>query len=87
VRNWTEEERKKQSEAIKRWKPWEKSTGPKTEEGKDSCSVNAIKHGRRCRIDDEYRQLLRMNREFVRLVNRIAAEGDAKLLRKTNRLL
>ena len=30
---------------IKKWKPWEKSTGPKTEEGKRVVSQNAFKGG------------------------------------------
>lgn len=42
---WTPERRKKQSEMIKAWKPWEKSTGPKTEAGKAVSSKNAEKHG------------------------------------------
>jgi len=44
---WTEERRQKQSEAIRRWKPWEQSTGPKTEMGKHTASGNSLKHGRR----------------------------------------
>lgn len=32
---------------IKSWKPWEKSTGPKTQEGKEVCKMNAEKHGMR----------------------------------------
>lgn len=42
---WTQERRQKQSEAIKRWKPWEKSTGAKTPEGKEKSKMNAYKHG------------------------------------------
>ena len=38
---WTAERRKRQSEAILRWKPWEKSTGPKSPEGKATVSGNA----------------------------------------------
>ncbi|QPK63532.1 hypothetical protein IVG45_00670 [Methylomonas sp. LL1] len=38
---WTPERRKKQSEAILRWRPWDKSTGPKTAEGKTRSSMNA----------------------------------------------
>jgi len=40
---WTDERRAKQAEAIRRWKPWERSTGPKTEEGKAASSRNAYK--------------------------------------------
>lgn len=42
---WTEERRKKQSEAIKSWKPWKQSTGAKTKAGKDVSKMNAFKHG------------------------------------------
>ena len=42
---WTEEARAKQAEQIKSWKPWLKSTGPKTEKGKTTSSMNALKTG------------------------------------------
>ena len=41
ARIWTLEQRQRQSEAIKRWKPWEQSTGPKSPEGKAAVSGNA----------------------------------------------
>ena len=44
---WTPERRKRQAEMIKNWKPWEQSTGPKTEEGKAASSRNAWKGGTR----------------------------------------
>ena len=31
---WTPERRARQAELIRQWRPWEKSTGPKTEAGK-----------------------------------------------------
>jgi len=40
---WTPERRAKQAEAVRLWKPWEKSTGPRTEEGKAKSSRNADK--------------------------------------------
>ena len=46
MNGWTEERRQKQSEAIRRWKPWEQSTGPKSEQGKRAASRNSLKHGR-----------------------------------------
>ena len=47
MRRWTVEERKKQSELIRKWKPWECSTGPKSKEGKERSRENAYKHGAR----------------------------------------
>lgn len=41
--SWTPERRAKQAEAIRRWQPWSKSTGPRTEEGKARSSRNADK--------------------------------------------
>lgn len=38
---WTPERRARQAEAIQRWKPWDKSTGPRTDEGKKSSRKNA----------------------------------------------
>ena len=45
MRKWTAEERARQAELIRAHKPWEKSTGPKTQAGKDASSRNATTHG------------------------------------------
>ena len=45
MRHWTPEERLKQSQLIQSWKPWDKSTGAKTIEGKAISSRNAYKGG------------------------------------------
>ena len=42
---WAQEHRLKQSEVIRNWKPWEKSTGAKTSQGKEKSKMNAFKHG------------------------------------------
>ncbi len=55
---WTQERRLKQSEAIKNWKPWEKSTGAKTIDGKEKSKMNAYKHGERTSLIKEIRALL-----------------------------
>lgn len=39
--SWTPERKAKQAEAIRRWKPWEHSTGPKSDAGKRVASQNA----------------------------------------------
>lgn len=44
---WTPERRARQAELIRLWRPWEKSTGPKTAEGKAKISQNAYKGGER----------------------------------------
>ena len=58
---WTQERKDKMRLQIQRWKPWEKSTGAKTVEGKAKSSRNAYKNG-----SSEARMLLR---EFSRLLN------------------
>ena len=60
MRHWTPEERLKQSEAIKRWKPWEQSTGAKSPQGKAISAKNATKTG-------DSREV----REFVKQTNKI----------------
>ena len=38
---WTDEARAKQAALIHSWKPWEQSTGAKTEEGKAKVAANS----------------------------------------------
>ena len=42
---WTPERRARQAELIRKWRPWEQSTGPKTEAGKAEVSQNPYKGG------------------------------------------
>lgn len=44
---WTPERRRQQSMAIRRWRPWERSTGPRTSAGKTKVARNAWKGGER----------------------------------------
>ena len=55
---WTPERRAKQSAMMMKLKPWEKSTGPKTETGKQSSSKNSFKHGGSCAGVRELHKLL-----------------------------
>jgi hypothetical protein len=58
VNGWTLERRQRQAEAIRRWRPWEQSTGPVTPEGRERVSRNAWKGGHRQQL-----------RELIALVN------------------
>ena len=39
--HWTPERRAKQAQAIHKWQPWKRATGPQTIEGKAKASRNA----------------------------------------------
>lgn len=60
MNGWSWERRQQQAAAIRRWKPWARSTGPKTEDGKRSVSRNAWKHGGYDAQTKEVRRLLAM---------------------------
>ena len=53
---WTPERRAKQAEAIRRWQPWEKATGPRSDAGKAISSRNADK--RAAAQNERYRLIL-----------------------------
>ena len=44
ARAWTQQERDRQSQLIRNWKPW-KLAGVKSDAGKKISSKNALKHG------------------------------------------
>lgn len=50
AKGWTLERRRRQAERIRTWKPWERSTGPRTLAGKARISLNAYdgERGRSC---------------------------------------
>ena len=57
---WTPERRAKQAALIGTWKPWERSTGPRSPDGKAKASRNAFKGGERPQL----RQMMRTFREL-----------------------
>ena len=63
----TPEHRAKQAERIRRWKPWEKSTGPKSEEGKRRSAMRGYKGGTR----ELLREVARLLREQAEALKRI----------------
>lgn len=57
MRNWTLEQRQRQRELIQSWKPWTKSTGAKTPEGKRRSSKNSFKTGKSLETREMLKQL------------------------------
>ena len=68
ARTWTPEQRQRQAEAIRRWKPWAKSTGPKSAEGKAKVSGNAYTGG----------ELVKL-RECIKALNQAMREQKERL--------
>jgi len=62
--SWTPERKERQRVAIQQWKPWEKSTGPRSDEGKATSSRNAMKFG----DDKAFRQFARAFKKAVYLI-------------------
>ena len=54
---WTDERKARQAQAIRRWRPWERSTGPRTRAGKARVSRNAYRGGARQTLRELARQL------------------------------
>jgi len=69
AKGWPQSRRARQALNIQRSKPWLRSTGPKTQSGKDRSAANALKHGCRSRAFLEearaMRALLRAQRAFI----------------------
>lgn len=65
---WTEERRKRQADMIRKHKPWEKSTGPRTFAGKERVALNALKHGVNTPEYQHIKQVLYLNKAFLKHV-------------------
>ena len=68
MRNWTQEERQRQRELIQRWKPWMRSTGARTPEGKKRSSRNAYKTGKSIEIRELFKNLNRILKDQKDLI-------------------
>jgi hypothetical protein len=59
ARQWTQAQRKEQSNKIRQWQPWKKSTGPISSEGKAISSKNSYKSDSTIRLLKQIRTLLK----------------------------
>ena len=64
----TKEHRARQAEMIHQWKPWLKSTGAKTEEGKRKSAMNAYKGGIRPKQREINKQLNEQMKAMLNLM-------------------
>lgn len=71
MRSWTDQDRARQSQAIRNWQPWKKSTGPRTHDGKRRTSQNAWKHGGRSRTIRDLKRWLCEQRRYVASLRRV----------------
>ena len=69
---WTPERRARQAALIRTWKPWEKSTGPRTVDGKERAALNGDKWGKwrhERLLLRELREVLRQHRKELDRIN------------------
>ena len=60
---WTPERRARQAEAIRRWQPWTRSTGPRTAPGKARAAANGLMNPQHPGMRSILRELRRALRE------------------------
>ncbi len=75
---WTLERRARQAQAIRRWRPWEHATGPRTAEGKARSARNAYRGGhwrRERQLLKTFRQVLQEHREALRRLGSRSEHG------------
>lgn len=68
---WTPERRACQAMAIQKWTPWQRSTGPRTPEGKAVVSRNAFKGGRRLMLRNAIREMRKLFDANAAILERI----------------
>ena len=68
---WTDQRKARQAQAIRRWRPWERSTGPRTETGKARVSRNADRGGARQAIRAVAREINALVGEYRATVKRL----------------
>jgi hypothetical protein len=70
--HWTPERRARQAALIRQWRPWERSSGPRTTVGKTASSRNAYRGG----IRPMLRELSRMPRDQREAIEQVMNSSD-----------
>ena len=76
-KTWSEANRKRQEERIHLHRPWEASTGPKSEEGKRRSSRNADKGKAPIRL--MHRMVRKVHKERLELLRWLESEFNIKI--------
>jgi hypothetical protein len=67
ARTWTDEQKARQRELIRRWQPWKASTGPRTATGKAASSQN-VKVGQ----ERKAREFAQAKRELMAAMTKVS---------------
>ena len=72
ARGWTDERKARQAALIRSWKPWSRSTGPRTDAGKATASQNRQRSLERASdaVEQARRDLMEARRKLERLKGR-----------------
>jgi hypothetical protein len=65
---------------IRKWKPWEKSTGPKTESGKATAAKNSDKGGEWRKQRELFKMMNELLREQREAMQELTVPGITALL-------
>ena len=79
MKGWTVERRARQAAAIRNWRPWNRSTGPRSVAGKARVAQNAWKGGQRPRWRAMLKELgaeLGAQRDFLGELSDLASSAS-----------
>ena len=71
MNGWTDERRERQAALIREWKPWQRSTGPRTATGKARSSRNAFKKSPRQQLREIARLIAGMKQKRNEMMARL----------------
>ena len=70
TKGWSEESRRKAAERIRKTRPWDHATGPKSETGKAASAGNSLKSGLHTSDMRALRRILCAQAKLVQALNR-----------------